>query len=229
MAEILLLDDPARAAAERLAGAVRAGGQVVLTGGSAPRRAYEQLAGMDLDWSGCVLWFGDDRCVPPDDERSNFGMARSALLDRLSETPDVRRMRGELGPDDGAADYEQQLRATFGGLPEFDLLMLGLGPDGHCASLFPGQEQLSEVRRFAIGVERPGLPPLVPRISLTLPVLNAAGEVLFLVSGAEKALAVKRSFFGEPDSSVPASLVRPTSGRLTVLLDAAAAGETFSA
>jgi 6-phosphogluconolactonase len=219
-----VLDDPARAAAERLAAAVRAGSQIALTGGSAPRPAYERLAEMDLDWSRCGLWFGDERCVPPDDERSNFGMARSTLLDRLSgPAPEVHRIAGERGPHDGAADYERELRGHLGGSPpELDLVLLGLGPDAHCASLFPNQDSLAEKRRFVVGVEQAGLEPFVPRVTLTLPTINAAREVVFLVAGEEKAEAVRRAFAG-PDPAAPASLVAPASGTLTWLLDPAAA------
>jgi 6-phosphogluconolactonase len=226
MTERIVLDDPAPAAAERLAAAAAAGKQIALTGGSTPRAAYERAAALGEDWSGATLWFGDERCVPPDDERSNFGMARAALIDRLRPPlPEIRRIEGELGPWAGADRYEEQLRERFGaGVPALDLVLLGLGPDGHCASLFPNQPTLEERRRLAVGVERPGLPPIVPRVTLTLPVINAATEVLFLVSGADKADAVARSFAG-PDPSTPASLVSPSSGRLVWLLDRDAAGE----
>src|SRR5439155_9234085 len=152
-------------------------------------------------------------------------MARDALLDRLAgAVPGVRRMPGELGPRAGADAYENDLRAAFGDeLPQFDLLLLGLGPDAHCASLFPNQPALDERQRLVVGVERPGLAPWVPRVTLTLPAINAAAEILFLVTGAEKAVAVERAFAGKPDPGAPASLVAPASGRLTVLLDRPAA------
>jgi 6-phosphogluconolactonase len=214
----LVLADPSAAAAERLAEAVRAGGEIALTGGSTPRAAYERLATMELDWSRCRLWFGDERCVPLDDERSNFGMARAALLDRLSQVPDVRRIVAERGPHEGASAYERELHAVFGnGVPVFDLVLLGIGADAHCASLFPNSPALAERERLAVGVEDPGLPPLVPRVTLTLPVINAARTVVFL------AVAVARAFAGDPGPDAPASLVAPVSGTLTLLLDAAAA------
>ena len=224
MTERLIVEDPAAAAAERLAVAVAAGGHIALAGGSTPRAAYERLAAMDLDWSRCTVWFGDERCVEPEDERSNYGMARAALLDRLSGPgPMARRMAGELGPEKGAEDYERLLREEFGdALPELDLVLLGIGSDGHCASLFPGQPALEEHTRLAVGVQRPGLEPFVPRITLTLPVINAAREVLFLVAGEDKADAVARAFGAVPDRALPAALVAPASGRLTVLLDSAA-------
>ena len=222
--EIQILDDPSAAVAQMLVDAGQAGKHIVLTGGSTPRLAYERAAQMDADWSRATFWFGDERAVPPDHEHSNFGMAEKALLGQI-EPAAVHRMKGELGPHEGARDYEQQLRGVFGeAAPEFDYLLLGLGPDAHCASLFPGDPALGDREREVVGVEVPGMAPLVPRITLTLPVLNAAREVVFLVAGEDKAEAVARAF-GKlrqgPDA--PASLVRPVSGTLLVLLDPAAA------
>ena len=221
-----MLDDPAAAAAERLVAAARAGGHIALAGGSTPRAAYEEAAGAGGDWSGAVLWFGDDRCVPPDHEHSNYGMAKAALLDRLSgPPPEVRRIEGERGPDEAATAYERALWGEFGDeLPRLDLVLLGLGPDAHTASLFPNDAALGEQERLAVGVETPGMPPLVSRVTLTLPVVNAAREVVFLVSGADKAEAVARAFGGGPAGpDAPASLVDPEDGSLTLLLDPAAA------
>lgn len=225
MTDVLVVEDPTAATAERLAAAANAGRQIVLTGGATARVAYERLAAMEVDWSGCTLWFGDERCVPADDPRSNFGLARTALLDRLPGTaPDVRRIAGELGPSAGADDYERELRTAFGdGLPRFDLVLLGLGPDAHCASLFPSQPSLDERERLAVGVARPGLAPWVSRVTLTLPAINAAREIVFLATGAEKAAAVERAFAGKPDRGAPASLVAPVAGTLTVLIDPSAA------
>ncbi|TML82901.1 MAG: 6-phosphogluconolactonase [Actinobacteria bacterium] len=211
MTETLVLEDPAGECAGRLAAAAAAGSHIALTGGSTPRVAYERLAGMDVDWSGTTLWFGDDRCVPPDDELSNYRMAKEALLDRLPSEdeggPAVKRILGERGPHAGADDYERQLRATLGEeLPRLDVVLLGLGPDAHVASLFPGQPTLEVQDRLAVGVEEAGMEPYVPRVSLTLP------------SGA-----VGRAFGDEPDPGAPGSRVRPHSGELTVLLDAGAA------
>ncbi len=227
MRRTLVLDDPAAAAAERIAAAASAGGHVALAGGSTPRAAYERLAGMAVDWSRCTLWFGDERCVPPQDERSNYGMVRAALLDRLDgRGPAVRRMAGEMGPDLGTEAYARDLRAQFGaGPPRLDLVLLGIGPDAHCASLFPGQPALDERERPVIGVERAGLEPFVARITLTLPALNSAREVVFLVAGADKAAAAARAFGQKADRAAPASLVSPVSGSLTVLLDREAAAE----
>src|SRR3954451_4139494 len=130
---------------------------------------------MIVPWGRCVLWFGDERCVPPDDPRSNFGMARSALFGRLPQPgPRVERMEGERGPHEGAADYEQRLHDEFGaGMPQLDFVLLGIGPDGHCASLFPGGQEVLERERAVVGVEKAGVEPYVPRITLTLPAINS--------------------------------------------------------
>ena len=225
---ITIADDPAAVAAERLAAAAEAGGQIGLAGGSTPRAAYRGAAAIDADWSRATLWFGDERCVPPDDERSNYGMAKAALIDRLPSGdagPAVHRIRGEAGPNAAANDYERELRAALGEqMPRLDLVLLGLGGDGHVASLFPGSPALDERERVVVGVEEAGLEPFVPRVTLTLPALNAAREIVFLVTGRAKAKAAARAFEGERDPSVPASLVTPTDGGLTVLLDEAAAG-----
>ncbi len=233
---IEVAEDPAAAAAERIAGVVRRGARhVVLAGGSTPRRAYERLAEMDLDWSGTELWLGDDRCVGPEHEHSNFRMVKEELVDRI---PSERRPRtlhripGELGPGPAAEAFERELRAAFGEdaeLPVFDLILLGIGPDAHTASLFPGDAALAERRRWAVGVDTPGMAPLVSRVTLTLPVLDAAREVVFLISGADKAEAVARAFGDAPDPSAPASLVRSENGTLTVLLDGPAAARLGAA
>jgi 6-phosphogluconolactonase len=224
-AERVVTEDPAGEAAERLAEAARAGGHVALSGGSTPRAAYERLASMDVDWRRATLWFGDERCVPPDHEHSNYRMTREALLDQIEgEGPAVERIEGERGPDDGAADYERRLCERLGdAVPRLDVILNGLGPDAHTASLFPGDAALGERERLAVGVDTPGMAPLVSRVTLTLPVMNAARAVLFLVSGEDKAEAVARAFSGAADPSAPASLVRPESGSLTLLLDPPAA------
>jgi 6-phosphogluconolactonase len=213
-ADIRVSDDPAQEAAELLAAA---GGHVALTGGSTPRAAYEHAAEMRTDWSGVDFWFTDERCVPPDHEHSNFGMAERALLSR-AEGATVHRMRGELGPEDGATAYENEL-GEFGPAA-LDLMLLGLGPDAHICSLFPGDEALGERERRVVGVETPGMAPLVSRITLTLPVVNSSGQIVFLVTGEDKAEAVQRVFAGPPDPRAPGSLVE---GNVVALLDAAAA------
>jgi 6-phosphogluconolactonase len=220
--ELVVADDAesaARIVAERLAEAARAGGHIVLTGGSTPKHAYELAAEMEQDWSRVELWWGDERCVPADDERSNYNMARIALIDRVSGAPAaIHRMSGELGRDEGALAYEDELAS----LQRFDVMLLGLGPDGHVASLYPEQPTLDVTDRRAIGAEAK-LQPFVDRITLTLPMLRAADEVLFLVAGADKAEAARRAFAGEPSHATPGSLVRAVDGKTVAVLDAAAA------
>jgi len=215
--EIVVAERPADDVAERLAAAARTGGHIVLTGGSTPRSAYELAAGLETDWSAVELWWGDERCVPAGDERSNYGMAKEALIDRVSVGA-VHRMPGELGRDAGAELYEREL----GALERFDLVLLGMGRDGHIASLYPDEGTLDETERRVIGAEA-RLEPFVDRITLTLPMLRRANQVLFLITGADKADAVRRAFADEPSRSTPASLVRAAGGRTMAVLDAAAA------
>lgn len=209
----------ARDAAGRLAAAARAGGNIVITGGGTAGRAYELAAELEQDWSAVELWWSDERCVPPDDENSNYRTAKSTLLDRVSVGA-VHRMRGELGREQGAAEYEREL----GTLDGFAFMLLGLGSDGHVASLFPEQPTLDEAERRAIGAEAK-LEPYVDRITLTLPLLRSAYELLFLATGESKADAAKRAFAGEPSKATPGSLVRAAGGRTTAVLDVAAAAK----
>jgi 6-phosphogluconolactonase len=208
---IEVLDDPAAAVAELLKATA---GHVVLTGGSSPRRAYELAA--RGDWSDKTLWFGDERRVPPDHEWSNYRMADEALLSRLDPRPEALRME-----DAGA--YEALVRERLGDEPRWDLLLLGLGPDSHCASLFPGKPEVEVTDRLVVDVPVPGMDPQVPRITLTLPAINAARHIVFLVTGESKREAVRRAFGDEPDPTSPAAHVRPADGELTVYLDPAAA------
>jgi 6-phosphogluconolactonase len=207
-------DDPAGAAAELLAGA---GGHLALTGGSTPRTAYERAAGLRPDWSGVHVWFTDERCVPPDHEHSNFRMVDQALLSRV-QGADVHRMQGELGPHEGAKAYEEELDEA--GVEALDLIVLGLGPDAHICSLFPDAAELGERERRVVGVDTAGMAPLVSRITLTLPVVNAARQIVFLVTGEDKAEAMARALSGRPDPHAPGSLVE---GEPLVLCDQAAA------
>jgi 6-phosphogluconolactonase len=212
-----------------LAEAARAGQHICLTGGSTPEIAYGQAASLESDWSGATLWWGDDRCVPPDDELSNYRLAKDSLLDKLPEqgAPVVHRIPGEQGPHAGAESYERELRAAFGAdrVPRLDFMLLGLGPDAHVASLYPGQATLDVSDRLCVGVEEAGWKPYVPRVSMTMPVLCAARRIVFLVAGDDKAEAVGRGFGPgvEPSHDAPASMVRPTDGELILLLDEAAA------
>jgi 6-phosphogluconolactonase len=214
--QLHVVGDPAAAVGELLADSARRGESIVLTGGSGVARAYEHAAAAEPDWSRASVWWGDDRCVPPDDERSNYGLAKRTLLDRLEKQPAVHRMRGELRPADAAEAYEEEIAGV-----SLDFLLLGLGPDGHVASLFPGSPQLRERARLVTSGPA-GLEPFVDRVTLTLPALLAADRIVFLVSGAEKADAVARAFGGPVTDEVPASLLRTGSAPMTVYLDAAA-------
>ena len=220
-------ENPAEVVAGMLVDAASAGGDVVLTGGSTPKLAYEIASRAGADWSHATVWFSDERCVPPESGLSNFRMANEALLGRLDRgvRPTVMRMEGELGPDAGSASYEASVRERMGSEPRWDLLLLGLGPDAHCASLFPGKPELDERSRLVTGVELAGMEPQVPRVSLTLPALNSGRLTVFLVTGADKAQAVARAFGATPDTSSPAAFVRPGAGELLVVLDPAAAKE----
>jgi 6-phosphogluconolactonase len=212
-------EEAARLVAQLLAEQARAGSSIVLTGGSTPRQAYEIATELEADWSRAELWWGDERCVPPDDERSNYGMAKEALLDRLAIAPaGVHRIRGELGRDAGAEEYEQELD----GVSTFDLVLLGLGPDGHVASLFPGFPTLDVTDRDVVGSEA-GHEPFVDRISMTLPRLCATRQLLFLVAGEDKADAVARALAEEPSHETPGSLARAADGATRAVLDRAAA------
>ncbi len=203
------------AAALELVAAARAGMHVALSGGSSPRPAYSRAAELEPDWSRAEVWWGDERSVPPDDTRSNYRLAKESLLDHLSLAPRaVHRIRGELSGDEAAALYHDELEGVHVGLA-----FLGIGPDGHTASLFPNDAVLEEHERRAVPVRRPD----VDRVTLTIPVLCAAETVLFLVLGEAKADAVRRAFGEPPSPETPASLVRSEQRRTVVLLDRAAA------
>ena len=204
-----------RAAAELLAAAARAGENLALSGGDAPGPAFELAAELEPNWSAARLWWGDERCVPPDDERSNYLLAKRTLLDRLDTQPaEVHRIRGELGGAAAAAEYDDELEGV-----RLGLALQGVGPDGHTASLFPSSPALDERERHAVAVPHEE----VERVTMTLPVLAGAAEVVYLVLGEAKAEAVKLAFAGDPDPAIPASLLRSEHGETIVLLDRAAA------
>ncbi len=187
----------AQAAAGEIAKALRGGARtLVLAGGTTPRRAYELLAGMDVKWGRVTVLFGDERCVPPDDPESNYRIARQSLLDRVAPAT-VHRVPAELGPEEGARLYA----SVVAGLEPLDLVLLGLGPDGHCASLFPGHRAL-QATGWAVAVRGAPKPP-PDRVSLTLSALRGARRVIFLATGAEKAEALRRAHRGE----VPAGMI----------------------
>ncbi len=224
-----IVDDPARTCAALMVGAAIGGGNIVLTGGSTPRAAYqhfvEAVATVGVDLGRTTFWIGDERCVDPGDDRSNYKMIKESLLDPLGEgnQPRMHRMKGELGPEAGADDYQRALEAA--GPPKFDLILLGIGPDGHCASLFPNQASLNERSRLVVGVPEAGLAPFVPRISFTLPLLATGRQVVFLATGDAKADAIAEAFGPgtDPDPATPASLLVPEAKLITVVCDQAAA------
>jgi 6-phosphogluconolactonase len=237
--EVRVLPDgreAARAAARELVGAHadaigdRGNFRVALSGGSTPRALYETLSRPpfreQIDWGRARIFFVDERCVPPDHERSNYRLAKKHLLDPLRvPRANVFRMRGEEEPRLAARAYEELLENEFGRAdrtPRFDFVLLGLGPDGHTASLFPGTRALDEKRRWVIANWIPKLREW--RLTLTLPVLNASRRVVFLVIGVEKRASVSSVLRRKRGSkNLPASLVRPTRGSLVWIVDEAAA------
>jgi len=223
----------ARAAAEHFVtlatAAIAARGQfvVALSGGSTPRTTYALLASDEfaarVDWPRVRVFWGDERCVPPDHPDSNYRMAREALLDKVPiPTENVHRMRGELPPDQAAAAYQAELEAVLGAGGRFDLILLGMGADGHTASLFPGTAALREQARWVVAYYVDRLAAW--RVTLTPVAINAAAHVTFVVSGAGKAERLREVVTGpyQPDV-LPAQIVRPTDGRLLWLVDVAAA------
>lgn len=198
---------------------------LALAGGSTPRALYAALAGSEAEFARWVLYFGDERCVPPDDARSNYAMARGAWLGVSPHAPTrVHRMRGEDPPERAALAYERGLRAALGEPPRLDLVLLGLGTDGHTASLFPGSPALAERERLVVTAEAPVTP--VRRLTLTLPALHAARALLFLVQGSDKAPALRAVLAAEEDSPpLPARQVARGAARVTWLVDRDAAGD----
>jgi 6-phosphogluconolactonase len=208
-------DDALDAAAQELAGAARGGLHIALSGGSAAS-AFAGAAEAEPDWSRAEVWWSDERCVPPEDPRSNYRLARENLLDRLAKAPRaVHRIEGEVDPLQAADSYDEEVDEV-----RLGLAFQGIGTDGHTASLFPNDAALDEHQRRAVAVHRED----VDRVTLTLPVLCAAETVLFLALGEAKADAIRRAFGEQPSPETPASLVRSADGRTLVLLDRAAAG-----
>jgi 6-phosphogluconolactonase len=194
--------------------------RVALSGGGTPARTYELLAQTLPSWEGIEVWFADERCVGPDDEQSNYRLAAETLL-RPAAIPagQVHRMQGELGPREGASRYAEELRAH--GAVELDLAVLGIGPEGHVASLFPDAPALrAREDEPCVGVSDSPKPP-PERITLTLPLLRAARRCLVIATGSEKTGAIS-GMLGEPSEQVPASLLARE--RLSVIVDDAASG-----
>jgi 6-phosphogluconolactonase len=212
---------------------------VALSGGSTPRAMHQHLASpafaSQVDWAQVHLFWGDERCVPPDHKDSNYRMARETLLDYAPIPPEnIHRIRGEDAPERVAENYEDELRMFFGqtsggqthgSAPTFDLIFLGLGDDGHTASIFPGTSAVREERRWVVAQEHNvPPPPLVARITITPPLINTAAQVVFLVAGAGKAGRLKEVLHGPYQPEVlPGQMVRPANGRLVWLVDEAAA------
>lgn len=209
---------------------------VAMAGGSTPKGMYELLASEsyrnNITWQKVHVFFGDERCVPPENEYSNYRMANASLLTHVPVPKrQIYRIRGEAPPNVAAGEYEGTMLRVFGEsdtapFPRFDLILLGMGPDGHTASLFPGSSALKETKRWVVAndVDKfKGTPTPWQRVTMTYPVLNAAAHVLFMVAGADKADALKEVLHGAPNPDIyPSQSVRPANGRLTWLIDAAA-------
>jgi 6-phosphogluconolactonase len=222
--------------AEKSAAAAAANGRarIAISGGSTPKAAFGLLADSaqpwraKMPWEKLDLWWVDERCVPPDNADSNYRMTREAMLDKVPLKADqVHRMEGELDPADAAARYEIELRNGFGlkdaELPRFDLLQLGLGPDGHTASLFPHTEALHETSRLVTANHVETVKDSW-RVTLTQPVINHAADVFFLIGGKDKAQILKEVLLGPVDAQrLPSQSIAPAGGILTLLLDTAAA------
>jgi 6-phosphogluconolactonase len=225
-----LSEEAARRIIKQARGAVASRGRftVALSGGSTPEGAYRLLAqvqyGSQVPWDGVHLFWGDERCVPPDEAGSNYRLAYQAFI---AEVPipaeNVHRIRGELSPPAAALAARREMEDFFcGPLPRFDLVLLGLGTDGHTASLFPGSDALEVVGDMAVAVEAQYEGRPAQRVTLTLPAINGARQVLFLVSGEDKS-GIVAQVLGSGGGSLPAERVRPTAGELVWLLDEAAA------
>ena len=190
---------------------------IALSGGSTPRRLYQVIAAPpykeQIAWSEWQVFWGDERCVPPDHRDSNYRMVREALLDHVPIPADqIHRIRGEAEPEQAAQEYEQELYRVFGTVsPAFHLVLLGIGEDGHTASLFPGTPALEEERRMVAANWVPQLQ--AHRITFTLPLINAAQDVVFIAAGESKAEIVRQVLTPAPGGRpVPAALVRASCG-----------------
>jgi len=233
MTELHIFDDTRdlyRDAAERICDAAHEaldrGGRFILllSGGSTPRALYALLGSAEyrqrVKWSATHLFWGDERMVPISDPQSNYRMVAETLLSRVEVPPEnAHRIRTGSTPEESARGYEQELRRWFGAVTNFDLALLGMGADGHTASLFPHSRALGEGQRLVV----PVLEKSPERVTLTLPALNAALRVVFLVSGAQKAPALRAVLEGPPDPDLPAALVRPENGNVYWLVDRPAA------
>lgn len=202
--------------------------RLALAGGSTPRTLYETLASVDyrsrLNWARVHLYWGDERCVPPDHDASNYRMTRATLLNHAPIPPEnVYRLAGEAEPEQAALDYEKLLRDHLGEAGAFDVTLLGMGDDGHTASLFPGTAAIHERERWVIAHHVPQLDAW--RLTLTPPALNRSRQVMFLVTGEKKAATLKQVHQGEHQPDVlPSQIIQPQ-GDLLWLVDQSAAAE----
>ena len=207
--------------------------RIAVSGGSTPKVTFALLADPAhpflnrMPWHALELFFVDERTVPPDHPESNYRMTRETLLDKVNLRPEqIHRMQGELEPEVAAAEYEYDLRRTFrlegAEAPRFDIVTLGMGPDGHTASLFPETEAIHEIGRLVVANQVPQKDTW--RVTLTWPVINHAREVFFLIAGQDKAEPLKEVFLGPKDvERLPSQLIWPASGILTLILDQQAA------
>jgi 6-phosphogluconolactonase len=217
------------------AAAARGRARIAISGGGTPKSAFELLADpaqpfrAAMPWDKLDLFWVDERCVPPGDPDSNYRMTRLSLLDHIALAPaQIHRMEGELAPEVAAARYEAELRSSFrlegAETPRFDLIALGMGPDGHTASLFPHTAALHEVTRLAVANHVQNKDAW--RVTLTWPVINNGASVFFLIAGADKAQILSQVMTGPRDPErLPSQLIAPAGGILTLLLDKAAASE----
>jgi 6-phosphogluconolactonase len=234
----IIVADPAAladAAARRLMARIEANAgriAICLTGGSSPKKLYQLLAGeayaKQIPWDRVHWFIGDERFVPPSDARNNMAMARGIFLDRLAPEGHIHLIPTDVAtPDQSAELYQSELQSFYGAddldpaRPLFDLVLMGVGPDGHTASLFPGYPAVNETRRWVVGVPEAHVEPFVPRVSLTLPALASCREMLFELAGAEKRAILTRL---SKDESLPANRARSI-GETVLLVDQAAVGE----
>jgi 6-phosphogluconolactonase len=227
----------AKAAADRIMARIAANGDrvaICLTGGSSPKQLYQLLATdlyrSQIPWQRVHWFIGDDRFVAADDPLNNMGMARAIFLERCAPASNIHAIPTDsANPEQAARRYESELQSFYGadrldpGRPLFDLVLMGVGPDGHTASLFPNDPAVEETERWVVGVPKANVEPFVPRVTLTLPALNCCREMLFEVSGAEKRAILTRVLDGE---NLPASRAHSI-GETIWLVDRAALPENF--
>jgi 6-phosphogluconolactonase len=240
---VITVSDPvalARAAAERILARIAANGHrvaICLTGGSSPQKLYQLLATDELrnkvPWQRMHWFIGDERFVGADDPLNNMGVARRTFLDRCAPGSNIHPIRTDTAdPDDAAKRYERELKSFYGAealdpaRPLFDIVLMGVGPDGHTASLFPGDPALTEIERWVVGVPKAHVQPFVPRVTLTLPALGSCREMLFEVAGSEKRAILTRVLAGE---NLPANRAHSEGGHTVWLVDRAALPENLGA